>query len=58
MLLRWPAAQLFPALDIVRLAVLTTKGAQQIASTSGSLGESSSGQARILYMMLLDNTHT
>ena len=36
-LLRWPAAQLFPALDIARLAVLHSSIAGPLAATAGPL---------------------
>ena len=36
-LLQWPAAQLFPALDLARLLVLEHAAAQQLASGAGSI---------------------
>ena len=42
-LLSWPAPQLFPAYDIVRLVALDSQGAQHLASSAGSLDQTSSG---------------
>ncbi|CAL8462941.1 g2475 [Coccomyxa elongata] len=42
-LLRWPPACLFPALDIARLLALNGAVAQNLASSAGALGPSSSG---------------
>lgn len=39
--LRWPAACLFPALDIARLLALNGAAAQDLASSSGALGSNS-----------------
>ena len=38
-LLQWPAAQLFPALDLARLLALENAAAQQLASSAGSMGD-------------------
>lgn len=43
-LLRWPAPNLFPALDIARLAALDLHAATSLASTAGLLLLSPQGQ--------------
>jgi hypothetical protein len=40
-MLSWPAAQLFPALDLARLLVLDASAAQRLVSTAGSVSPTS-----------------
>lgn len=54
-LLQWPAAQLFPALDIARLVVLTSQGAQQLAGTS-SPSEGASGELLATHCFISPDT--